>query len=492
MADVSRQAGRGALYITAAKGYFLGMGALLVLVLPRILGPEGVGLYGKFSIVMGTLAVLNMVMITGALQAASRFASQMPDHPWRVARPMLKVQSLLGVTICAALVLAAPELAYHLGDPSLVPYLRLGSAVTLGYSFYALFVGIVNGQKRFHVQAGLDAGFATVKVASILGLVALGYGVMGAVAGFVATVALFLALSVWAVFRSPVARNASAEEVPSPGVRDILRFVFPVLGYALVLNLILQADLFLVKSLLGEGGDYAFAGLYAAAVNLSRLPYQATMAITLVMFPFVSAAVFSKDREGLRRTVSGALRYALVGSALFAAPFMAAPDSAIRLVFPPEYAAAAQVLRFLALGYVAFTLLGVGMAMLNAAGTPWQALAVAGITLAASVGLNVLLIPRMELPGAGVATASAFLLGCVVVLIVISSRFHGLFPIRTLLRVAVGLTASALIAMWLPNETMFQAVFRLAVAGMAFPVVLVVTGEIDAEDRRRLRKIMPF
>ncbi len=491
MADVSKQAGRGALYITAAKGYFLGMGALLVLVLPRLLGSNGVGLYGKFSIVMGTLAVLNMVMITGALQAASRFASHCPSQPWLVARPMVKVQSFLGFTLCAGLIVAAPEVSRRLGDPSLAPYLRLGSAVTLGYSFYALFVGIVNGQKRFHVQAGLDAGFATVKIGSILLLVALGYGVMGAVAGFVGTVALFLGLSILAVLRTPPEDTKIDGKTEPPGVREILRFVFPVLCYALVLNLILQADLFLVKGRLGSGEDYAFAGLYAAAVNLARLPYQATMAITLVMFPFVSSAVFSKDIEGLRRTVSGSLRYALVGSTLFATPFVAAPALAMQLVFPPAYADAAPVLRLLALGYIAFTLLGVVLAMLNAAGKPWYALAIAGITLAASVSLNYLLIPQMQLLGAGVATSGAFFLGCLAAFVAIYRQFGTLFPAKTLLRVLLGLAIATTLAWAIPGTSVLWVWLRLAAAGLTFPLVLWVTGEVDEEDRRRLRKILP-
>jgi O-antigen/teichoic acid export membrane protein len=231
MSDVARTTGRGFLVITGAKAWFLLTGAVVNLGLPSFFdrfADQGAAAFGDFNLVMNLVSILNMVMIAGTLQAVSKIVSEVPAQAGSVVRQSLRVQLLLGVPIAAAFALAAPLAAAAWRDPALTVPVRLSAGVVLMYSFYAVFVGYFNGTKRFTHQAGLDIGFATIKSLLILGAVLAGFGVVGAVVGFVATSVVMTAAAaawVWRVHRRSAASEISGAESLGERVRKERSFV---------------------------------------------------------------------------------------------------------------------------------------------------------------------------------------------------------------------------------------------------------------------------
>ena len=65
------------------------------------------------------------------------------------------------------------------------------SPIPFLYSLYSVFIGSANGLRRFHVQAGFDISFSTIKTVLLLGGAAV-LGVAGALGGFVAAAAVIL------------------------------------------------------------------------------------------------------------------------------------------------------------------------------------------------------------------------------------------------------------------------------------------------------------
>jgi O-antigen/teichoic acid export membrane protein len=86
-----------------------------------------------------------------------------------------------------------------------------------------------------------------------------------------------------------------------------------------------------------------------------------------------------------------------VGGTLFAAPI-------VHALFGPVFAGAAPVLRILAWSAVLVILRGTYRHGLNAAGRADLDLVCAGLAAAANVGANLVLIPRLGLTGAALAT----------------------------------------------------------------------------------------
>src|ERR1044071_8479046 len=151
-ADIARVAGRGTIYITAAKLWFMASGAGIYLALPRLMTVEQFGMY---QVVIGVVSIINAVVVTGTSQTVSKYISQEESKAGAVKSKALKLQLPVGGGLALAFFLLAPIIANYLNDPRLANPLRLASLITLSYSFYAVFTGYFNGRKRFLTQASL-------------------------------------------------------------------------------------------------------------------------------------------------------------------------------------------------------------------------------------------------------------------------------------------------------------------------------------------------
>ena len=68
----ARQAGRGVIYIALAKVYFMIAGAVIEFRLPAVLTRT---VFGAYAVVASTVSPFNNVLVTGTIQAVSRFTS---------------------------------------------------------------------------------------------------------------------------------------------------------------------------------------------------------------------------------------------------------------------------------------------------------------------------------------------------------------------------------------------------------------------------------
>src|SRR5687767_1959163 len=191
-ADVARTAGRGTIYITLAKIWFMVSGYGIHFILSRLMSEEQ---YGLYNVAVYTVSIVNAVIITGTYQTVSKYISQEPEKADAVKSKALKLQTVVGGGASLGFFLLAPTIADYLNDPRLTGYLRLASLITLSYSFYAVFTGYFNGLKRFFAQAAIDTTYSTLKLSFIIALVWIGLGVEGGIGGFALAAASVLVIS---------------------------------------------------------------------------------------------------------------------------------------------------------------------------------------------------------------------------------------------------------------------------------------------------------
>lgn len=154
----ARDGARGAAFITLAKLWFMATGFLQPLVLTRLLGTDG---YGLYALALSAISIVNNVVVTGSIQSMSRAVIQ---GGARALRRGLLLHAALGVTLGGALALGADALGAGLLHDSRLPgLLRIGAIVVADYSVYAALVGAFNGRHRFATQAGLDITFSTMR-----------------------------------------------------------------------------------------------------------------------------------------------------------------------------------------------------------------------------------------------------------------------------------------------------------------------------------------
>jgi hypothetical protein len=148
------------LYIAFAKLYFMVAGALIEFRLPVILSRA---MYGAYGVVSSLVSPINNVMVTGSIQAVSRFTAQKPETARIVEAAGLRMHLWVGVPTAILFIAGGAGLVgWAMGDTAKIGPLMLAGVIVMTYAFYAVLVGTANGLRQFNRQAGLDVTSATL------------------------------------------------------------------------------------------------------------------------------------------------------------------------------------------------------------------------------------------------------------------------------------------------------------------------------------------
>jgi stage V sporulation protein B len=484
--DAAVVAGRGALFIGFAKIYFMMTGSVQQILLPSLLSTAE---FGAFAVVNSVVSIVNNTIVQATIQSVSKFTAEDDARAGAVQRAGLRMQAFLGAFLALGFFLGAPLGARFMKAPEYAAYFRIAAIIPMLYAFYAVFVGTANGLRRFRAQASFDVGFSTAKTILLLGAAVL-WKVTGAFAGFAAAAVVILVVAARAM-RQP----RLGEPFPA---RRLVPYMAAVGVYAFLLNLALNFDVSLLQhfaATVDAAQAPATVGAYQALRTLALLPYQALIVITFVIFPLVSRSTFSEDREATRAYVRQTLRYALLLATAMGLVLGARPGTLLGILYRPQYGVGASALPVLVGGECCLALLGVGCAILNAAGRTRATLSFMALTIAVGSSAAALLIPRATpgapmLVAAATATSLGMAAGFAASLAYLRARLGAGLPLPTVARVGASAAAAVLVGRVLPTHGKILGLASIAVVGIVYLALLVVLGEFTAEDKAKMRRIL--
>jgi stage V sporulation protein B len=494
LSDISKRAGRGGVAVLAAKVYFIVFGLVQQALLKRVLGLAG---YGALALVLAPMNVVNNVVVASSTQGVSRAVVGAKDGDASVFRGAMRIHVRLALIAMVGFAAAAPLVAWlELAPHILVPLLAASAIVGL-YGVYAPMVGAINGRGQFQRQATLDATFATMRTAGMIGvawlLVRRGLGVLGAVVGFAAAALAIL----------PLALRFAGTGKPGNGlpVRPYLAGLWPIVVAQLATNLVMQSDISLLgrflsassasvfetKELAHKGAD-EWVGVYRACQLFAFLPYQLLMSVTQVLFPMLARAKADGDLEAVRTYVARGARLAAIAGGGIVAVIVGAPGTLLAFAYGADVAErGASTLRVLGLAQGMFALMGVGATVLASLGHERRAARITAAALAASVLGCVLLVPRadfgtaqLERTALCVTGAMALALGLAAASVRgVTGAFLG-WP--TAVRVGAAVLAAAYAGTYVPIVSRLMASIVALCIFLAYAVVLVLTREVKRAD----------
>ncbi len=508
--DEARQAGRGVIYIALAKLYFMIAGAVIEFRLPAVLTNT---VFGAYGVVASAVSPINNVLITGTIQSVSRFTAQTPERARALQAAGFRMHLYVGLPVAALFIGLSPVLAWFLQDDTKTGPLMLAGLIIAGYSMYAVFVGTANGMRLFHKQALLDVCMATLRAAGILGLAMAGFGLYGAVSGWVAAVGVILFLASLVVGWPRVQGERES-------IKPMLTFFASVAVYLVLMNLVMFVDQMLLKRLstdwfvatiptakqalaqvtpdwvyqivqdgiLPERASDVQVGYYRAVQNLARLSYQAIIAATFVIFPLVSRSTFESERDTTRRYIRVTFRYSLIFASAIAVVLAANPRDLLDIPYAADYASnGARALIALALGNVAFSIFVISGTILNGAGRTRAAILSAVVTLALAAVANAVVIPRVD-PGpdlllaCAVATGGAMLVGAILAGVILLRSFNAFIPAATFVRVIIAGGAAMAVGHVVVVSSPLMILAEAAIVGLTFFVALIAMRELTGAD----------
>jgi len=372
------------------------LGIITSVLIARILGPEGKGVY--------TLATLlpSLILIFANLGIGSATVYHVAQG--RYPRPQILGNNILfavGVFILGITIGLIITVYFH---STIFPgiargYLLLALALIPGSLLFAYLQPIFLGTHRitqYNASAILQDALLLILLAVTLGLV--NGGVAGAL---IATALTWLIVDVPLLLR--VRRVAGGISF-----RPNLSYIKQALAYGIQAHLgnILgflsyRVDVFLVNGFLSP----AAVGLYSIAVGLVERLWLISQAASIVLFPRVAAESDEKRRKELTPLVARTVLLATGAGSLLL--FVLSPWI-LELLYSSSFLPAVQPLQILLPGIVALSvsrvlandIAGRGRVMLNNYAV--------GITVAVNIALNLLWIPEYGIVGAAWASTASY------------------------------------------------------------------------------------
>jgi stage V sporulation protein B len=372
--------------------------AITAIVVGRLIGPGG---YGLYTLALVTPTYVMLAINLGVPYAAVRFpAKYQSEGSERKAVSFLYsmsvFQTLLAVAAFVLLVPFSGLIATRLlNRPDLAPIIPLACLVLVGLASYNTVTNGYQGLNRMDVSAFLQVLLAVAKLVLTLALIWLGFGFVGAVAGFTISYIISglmgLAL-VMVMYKRLMPRDWLTD------LKDALRYAYPLFIASIASGLVAP---YLV-TLLAIFVTNAQIGGYGAANNMSTLIALITYPIVTALFPLFSS--LGNDERGLVEIYEKTVRY----STIFVVPVMAL---VMALAYPISSAIYGRAYEFvggyLALMVVQYIFVGLGSqsqgALLNGIGETRKSLVASMASSLTVIVLSTVLIPFFGVYGAVVA-----------------------------------------------------------------------------------------
>lgn len=470
--STSRESGgdslaRGALALLGVQLVFLIGGYAVHSFLGRRLGPADYGVYG---VVIAFLVWMEVSLTGGFPYAIRKFGAENAELMPAIARASMRGQVVFAALLTVAAMAAAPTIAGLLHDPGLTGLIRIASIDIPIYAFYFCFMAILNGRRSYMRQAAAMAAYAAGKVAAVILLVALGFGVMGALIGNILASVAGLIIAVAAAGRIPKA-------TPYPFNR-LVKYAGSTSILGIFFTLLISIDLFAVKAMVGTA---ATVGYYAAANTLARAPFLLFIGIASATLPALSKAASETDHELARKYMGQATRLHLMLLAPVVAILSGAAVGVVNLLFSDRYQSAAPALAILVVAMMLFSFLHAVYNIFVAMGDTRTPFLGTTFLIGVAAALNLWLVPDYGIVGAAVAalfTSAAGLLGSTIVCI-------GRFGVFISPAVVVRITAAAALIYLAAATIKVQGIALVgfcAALFLAYTVLLIGLGEIRRVD----------
>lgn len=391
----------------AARIALIAMGLVTGVLIARSLGPEGRGI----QVVIGTVTAVGIQFGNLGLHSSNTYyvAKEPRLLGTLVANSLLVALGLggLGAGVAWLVVGAFPGIS-----PIRGVYLAIALAgIPIGLSYLLLqnlLLGIHKVRAYNVIELVVKAGVVIALLAVIflqrisVGVVA-GVGLVSSVVG-----------AVWAL--AAVRRVGSLPlRISLDALRDHLGYGFKAYLAALFAYTVLKADVLMCSYLLGAEAT----GQYSIAVAMADLVYMLPVVVGTIAFPRLAAIADHAERWVRARTIAKGVAGIMLALAAVAA-LLAYP--AVLLLYGREFLPSVIPFILLLPGVV---MLGVNTILMNffaAEGFPPIAVVSPGVASLLNILLNVILMPRIGISGASVASSLSYGLMLAISLIYIRRR----------------------------------------------------------------------
>ncbi|AWX32730.1 flippase [Methanosphaera sp. BMS] len=463
------------------------------LLVSRMLGPEGYGLYGLTLPFQGIFQILSAGGLPPAISkyVAEYNAKDEKQLTRQVIVTATKFMIMMAILLSIVLLFSSDFIAnviFH--KPAVVWPLRAVSLITP----FSVVVGAMRGafqgfyKNEYTVYNRLAEQISTIVFACLfisVGLYAMG-AVLGTAFGFV--VSAITAVFLYKRYISPLLADATPLKI---SFRDevkllwtLIKFAVPVAVTALSEMAIYDIGTFVIGALMLSTD----VGFYNAADPISRIPLVISLSISTVLLPAASEAYALKDNALLQEYVVDCLRYSIltvlplcVLISIFSLPIMI-------ILFGSTYAPSSGVLSILVIGMSFYTIYMICSSILQGIDNPRIPMYILLVGTVINLINNYYFVKVYGILGAGIGTTITTAILMIIILFIVVKKTDIHIPWKNILRIILANIILALVCILIP-KSIIGCILGFVIGAVVYLILIL---ELKIMTKRDLNFFMSF
>lgn len=376
-------------------------GALLVVILARILDPNG---YGLLFLSISIFSIVRVFSKLGIAKSAARYISEYRETD-RSQIPHILKKSFIFNTITVGIVagiftVGHRYIAIELGEPDLIPLLSVGVLYIIFGTLTTYARIIAQGFEDIRLSATLHAIDRVARFVFAVGFVLAGFSAVGALVGFIIGSVLASSIGVSVLYRRYYLPIQASTTMESGLSRRIIKYNVPLTVTNLSGKVDKQVDTLLVGFFLNPVA-VSFYVLGKQLVGFVQMP---AGALGFSISPTFGTQKAADEHQKAATMFEYSLVYTLLLYIPAAIGIFLVADPAVGLIFGESYTGSVPVVQILSIYTVFAAITNITDSPLDYLGRARARAIVKGIASMSNIALNILLIPRIGVVGAAIAT----------------------------------------------------------------------------------------
>ncbi len=456
------------------------------LLMSRMLGPEGYGLYGLTLPFQGIFQILSAGGLPPAISkyVAEYNAQDKKALTRQVILTATKFMVLMAILLSIVLLFSSDFIANDIFHKPLVVWpLRAVSLITP----FSVIVGAMRGafqgvyKNEYTVYNRLAEQVATIVFACVFvycGLYAMG-AVLGSAFGFIVS-----AITAVALYKKYISPLFYSEDSLNLTFREEMKLLWMLIRFAVPVAITALSEMAIYDVGTLVIGFYMLSsdvGFYNAADPISRIPLVISLSVSTVLLPATAEAYALKNHKLLQEYVTDCLRYSILTVLPLCVLISVFSTPIITLLFGGVYTPGAEPLSILVIGMSFYSIYMICSSILQGTGNPRLPMIILLAGTALNVALNALLVSRTGIVGAAIGTTiTTFILMIVIMYFVIKNTRISI-PWKNILLIITANIILTAVCILIP-KSITGAVFGLIIGSIVYLISLVMLKVLTKRD----------
>ena len=380
---------------------------IMYIVISRLYGAEGMGLFSLFIAIIGLAGILSTAGMTSSMMrfVPEFIANEKLNELYKLRFIHFIISGTLSVSLMIALLLLTDEIAINIFHNSNNTWMIKIVSITLPfYSLYLIgneFIRAIGHIALYEYLRSLHIQFVGLIILVTLSFFYETIYLPVIITAFLYMLACFIVWTVVRHFLKSHKANLSSAKIT---FRKTIKVSFPMLLTSFSALIMERIDTLMIGFFYGNEE----IGIYNIALKLSVLILFLIIPVNAVLIPKISQAFWQQETDQLKILIHKTSKYMFYSSTMVFVCLIVFSEYFLGL-FGKEFITGKYAIIFLSVGYLINAIHGLAEHLLNISGNEKKLTVIFTIGLIVNIILNYILIPIYGINGAAFATMTSMI-----------------------------------------------------------------------------------